>query len=289
VDPDFALLCAVRDKPLDGPASWARQANLDQSSARRRLKKLQANGALQGFSAIPDAKVFGRAYTPHQFDAPDGCDEKAILEVPDVAWYARTLDGNLYVVTYEDGVSRRQELEELLGPNVGTFDHAESADAVVLGRIEFKVMRELLLDPRATIAELCTRTALSTKTVRAHRAALVANQLVAIDPLLRTPTTPGRLFYNLSVRVDSLAARQPVAKEIENAVLVNYFDEPPACYMFATAGDLVAQGNHLQAIRAVPRVTDVRVIVNQEFGVATKRLVGWCDAAIAAWTLKNSK
>ncbi|MGB0652071.1 MAG: winged helix-turn-helix transcriptional regulator [Thermoplasmatota archaeon] len=286
-DPDFALLCAIRERPLDGPAVWARLSGMDASAARRRIAKLEATGALRGFSAIPDAAVFDRTYTPHQFDAPDGCDEDAILAVPDVAWFARTLQGNLYVITYEDGTPRRAELEALLGPNIGTFAHADQAQrdpSAILGRISLKVLRELILDPRATIQQLTERTGLGAKTVRNHRAELLAKRHVTIDPLLRTPNVPGRLFYNLAVEVDDNQHRQAVADAVPDAVLVNHFDEPPVAYMFATAAGLIEQGQHLQAIGRIPHVADVRLIVNQEYGVATERLVGWCDEAIAAWS-----
>lgn len=283
MDPDFALLCAIREHPLDGPAVWARVAGMDASAARRRIQRLETTGVLQGFSAIPDATVFGRTYTDHHFDAPDGVDPAAVLEVPDVAWFARTLGGNLYVITYEDGTPRRPELEARFGPNIGTFDHADRAQPTILGRIDLKVLRELILDPRATITQLCERTGLSAKTVRNHRAELIAKRHVTVDPLLRTPNVPGRLFYNLAVEVDDIAHRQRVADAVPDAVLVNHFDEPPVAYMFATAAGLIEQGAHIRAIGQIPHVVDVRLVVNQEYGVAVERLVGWCDDAIAAW------
>lgn len=285
MDPDFALLCAVREAPLDGPAVWARRAHLDQSSARRRLKRLQTSGALQGFTAIPAAACFGRTYRDHQFHAPDGCDVDAILAVPDVAWMARTLDGNLYVITYESDTDRRPELEALLGPNVGAFRHADTPTPDVLGRMELRILRELVLDPRATIQELSTRSGLSAKTVRRHRSELLARHLITIDPILRTPNVPGRLFYNMAVEVTDVAHRNAVANKVAagDAVLINHFDTPPVAYMFATAAGLVEQAEFVRAIRALPHVADVRLLVNQEYAVAVERLVAWCDDAIAAW------
>lgn len=285
IDPDFAILCAVQAAPLDGPATWARRVGMDASTLRRRLKRLQHIGALRGWTAMPAAEVFGRRYTPHQFLLPDGCDMDAILAVPDVAWAARTLEGNTYVITYEAITSRRPQLEALLGPNLDTFEHADRPEhkEAVVGRIELRVLRELIIDPRASIQELAERTGLGNKTVRSHRAALVAKKLVAIDPLLRTPTVPGRLFYNLAVEVDDANHRRSVADAIPDAVTINLFDRPPVAYMFATAPGLVEQGKQIAAVKAMPHVTDCRLLVNQEYGVATTRLVRWCDEAIAKW------
>lgn len=290
MDPDFALLCALREAPLDGPAVWARRAGMDASSARRRIKRLTEAGALRGFTSIPAAQCFGRVYRDHQFAAPDGVDEAAVLAVPDVAWFARSLDGNLYVITYEAEVDRRPELEALLGPNIGTFQHADSPSPTVLGRIELRVLREMILDPRASIAELVERTGLSSKTVCRHRAELVAKRLITVDPVLRTPTVPGRLFHHFAVEVDGLAHRQSVADRVAagveggDAVLINHFDEPPVAYMFASSAGQVEQQQHMRNIAALPHVTDVRLLINQEYAVAVERMVDWCDEAIRAWS-----
>ncbi len=284
-DPDFAILCAVQEAPLDGPAAWARRTGIDPSTLRRRLERLQETGALRGFTAIPAAEVFGRTYTPHRFQLPDGCDMDAILDVPDVAWAARALGGHTHVITYEHGVSRRAQLEKLLGPHHGDFRHADAPGPhATIGRIGLRVLRELLLDPRASIQDLAERTGLGKKTVRSHRANLIAKRLVKIDALLRTPDVPGRLFYNLAIEVDKLGHRRTVADAVPDAVIINLFDEPPVAYMFATAAGLLEQARHVDAIRSLPHVKKVRLMVNEDFRVAVPRLVRWCNEAIEAWT-----
>lgn len=282
-DPDFAVLCAIRDAPLDGPAVWARRTGIDSSGLRRRIKRLEESGALRGFTAIPAAACFGRRYRNHQFYAPNGCDMDALLAVPDVAWAARTADGNLFVISYEADTDRRPELEAMLGTNIGAFVHSDAPKPAVLGRIELKVLRELIIAPRASVQQLVERTGLSSKTVRAYRAKLVADGLVTIDPVLRTPHAPGRLYYNLAVEVDDKAHRKSVAGVVADAVVVNYFDTPPVAYMFATAAGLLEQSDRIRAICKIPHVVAVRLVVNDEYGVAVDRLVGWCNDAIDIW------
>ncbi len=285
MDLDFAVLCAVRGAPLDGPAAWARQAGLDESSVRRRLKRLEAQGVLQGFTAIPAAACLGRVYRNHRFRA-DACDVDAILAVPDVAWMARTLQGVLGVITYERGTDRRPELEALLGPHIGSYHHAGAPVDATLGRIELRVMRELIKDPRASIQTLAGRTGLGPRTVRRHRAALIDRRQIAIDPVLRTPRIPGRLFYSLMIEVTDTRYLAAVAARAGegDAVLINHFDDPPLAYMFASSAGLVEQDELVRSIRAIPHVVDVTVVITREYAVAADRLVGWCDEAIGMWS-----
>lgn len=281
---DFAILSAIQAAPLDGPATWARRTGVDQSTLRRRVKALEDAGVLRGFVATPTAAAFGRTQVPHQFATHDAPDMNAIMAVEDVAWAASTLDGRTFVNTYEDGASRRPELEAILGPNVSTFEATTEPPPAVLGRIDIKVIRALLMEPRASIARLTELTGLSTKTVRNHRADLIAKHLVRVDPLLRPPTKPGRLFYHMSFHADPPARLETVAKAVPDAIIISLFREPPAAYLFCTAPGIQEQAEHQKAVENMPGVSGVTLLINRDFAIATGRLLRWCDDAIAAWS-----
>ncbi|MGB1696834.1 MAG: winged helix-turn-helix transcriptional regulator [Thermoplasmatota archaeon] len=278
MDPDFAVLCAIQRAPLDGPAAWARAAKQDVSSVRRRIKRLEETGVLQGFSAIPPPAVFGRTYAPYTFQSDEPPNLDAVLAVPDVAWAVSVLDGRTFVIAYEAGTHRQDELETILGPATDAFEHAGRPQAATLGRMDFKILRELIIDPRATVSNLCERTGLSAKTVRAHRAAMVARGEVKIDPIIRPPNTPGRLYYNLSVH-------GPKAPKVESplAITLETFESPPATYLLATAKNLQEQMTFLRELELREDVSNVNVMMTHRFAMASARLVGWCNEKLEEW------
>lgn len=264
--------------PLDGPAAWARAAGEDVSSVRRRIKRLQETGVLQGFSAIPQPEVFGRIYAPYTFqtDAPPNMDD--VLAVPDVAWAVSVLDGRTFVVAFEKDRSCKAALEGIMGPATDAFDHKGRPGTATLGRIDFKILRELIIDPRATVSQLCERTGLSAKTVRAHRAEMIARKEVKVDPIIRPPTTPGRLYYNLSAHGDA-----PPHIEGDNCIVLEQFTSPPATYLLATAANLQEQMEFLRELERREDISDVNVMMTHAFGMATQRLVHWCEEKIEEW------
>lgn len=278
MDPDFAVLCAIQRAPLDGPAAWARAANQDVSTVRRRIKRLEDTGVLQGFSAIPPPAVFDRTYAPYTFQSDEPTNLDAVLAVQDVAWAVNVLDGRTFVVAYEKETRRLVELEAILGPAMDAFEHTGRPKQATLGRIDFKILRELIIDPRATVSQLCERTGLSTKTARAHRAAMISRGEVKIDPIIRPPNTPGRLYYNLSIH-------GPKAPKVESplAITLETFESPPATYLLATAKNLQEQMTFLRELELRPDVTEVNVMMTHAFSMAPARLVGWCNEKLEEW------
>ncbi len=280
-DPDFEILCAIQEAPLDGPAVWARRAGVDATTLRRRVRRLEQHGVLRGFAATPAAAAFGRTPTTLEFHTAQPPDMDAILAVEDVAWAASTYDQRTWVNIYE-GEDRTQELEELLGPSTTTYTTAEPAPTV-LGRIELKVLRALILEPRAGIQRLTEMTGLSSKTVRNHRASLISRRLVRIDPLLRPPRTAGRMYYHVTVHLDGSVRPQVVQAATPDAIVISHYNDGQDLYMFCAAAGLQEQAERVEALRHAPGVTDVTVVVTREYGLATQRLTRWCDEAIAAW------
>ncbi len=280
-DPDFAILCAVQEAPLDGPAVWARRTGIDATTLRRRLRRLEDNGVLRGFAATPAAAAYGRTPTTMAFQTPHPPSMEQILAIEDVAWAATSYDDRTWVNVYE-GSDRAPELEALLGPSVTRYVAAGEPEPTVLGRLEMRVLRALIQAPRAGIQQLTEMTGLSAKTVRNHRAALIARRLVRVDPLLRPPRAAGRMYYHVTLRHDGNLTGQALAA-VPEAFVISQYNEGRDLYMFCAAAGLQEQAERVEALRRMPGVTDATVVVTREYGLATTRLLRWCDEAIAVW------
>ena len=277
---DLRLIHAIQGNPLDGPSKWARSSGLDLGFVRRKYKQLQDTCVLRGFSAIPAATVFGRKDEVYAFKGQAAIDD--ILAIDNVAWVARVSGRRTLVHVFETKRASSGALEALLGPADPEFVATNAPATPALGRIELKILRALLRDPRMRLQDLCLETGLTMKTVRKHRQALMDSGALVVEPIIRPPTQPGPLFYHFGIRFAAKKDASALRKD-PNLLVLHESLRPPAAYVLGTAEGLEAQAAQQQRLAAMDGVVRVRLIYTESFAIARSRLQAWIDEEIAKW------
>lgn len=268
---DFAILAAIHDEPLGGPASWARAANVGDTHCRRRVKHLEASGVLRGFSGIPSHSAFGRTHYTYGFRG----DIPGALELPDVAWIGSVLHGPNFLHAY---AKDDPGLADRFDGAMERFESVTPPEEMHLGRMDLKVLRAMIEDPRKSIAALCKETGLSNKTVMARRDHLIASGAIRVEPILRPPLQAGRLFFHMGVVLE-----EPMKIQAPNVMTLNHTVSPARAYLFCTASSLPEQMALVAEIGDMDGVLEAKMLMGDGFEMATRRLQGWCDVEIEKW------
>lgn len=278
---DFRILARLFVHPLDGPEAVGRAVGLTRNAVARRLRLLQASPLALGFFALPHHSLFGRASTVHLYavrgEPPAG---DGLLALDDVIGYDVNHDGLCAVTTWHRPGAAAAHLDDALGgPAVARFTDATPGPAAPhLTGLEWKVAGALLAEPRASAAALARATGLAARTCARARDRLVAGRAVRVGLSLREDLA-GYPLYRVYVQ-----GRPDQAKALAilgpDAVVSDEVDEGRVWFARAptTGGLMVA----VERLRALPGVSDVKLILSRDNGVAVERLARWCREAAAA-------
>lgn len=281
-DTDLRILAHLARSPFASHAELGRVVGRAPSTVAGRLRALEGRGVLRGWVALPDAEVFGRQAIGLGFEADVPLD--ALLALDDAVYAGASPDGYRGVMGYtSDPDLWRETVEEVVGvPADAQATLPGRTRPAALGPLEWRVLRALVETPRASLKALAAATGLSYRTVKARRTRLVDQGAVAVQPLLR-PARDGTLYYHLWVWVKPRADEAAVLSCLPSAFVIDRYDHPRSVYVFCQAADLADQAAQVHALRNAADVDAVRVVINDDFAVATGRLLRWIDEAGAPW------
>lgn len=289
---DLDLLAALFEDPFTSYAELGRRLGMTGQGARKRVVRLQEEGVLRGFVATPVPAIFDReglvlTVQEAALEVPEA------LELPDVVLGGRTLEGLSSVVGYVPPgaeATRRAAWRSALGGQAVVYEGAyrPATDPPPLGPLEWRVLRALLVDPRASLAALAEATGLTPRTVGDKRRGLIDQGAVEVTPVVG-PSETGRLFFHLAVigyegSPRSLAARFPGAVLTERTRVPGGGPGAEDAILFCQASSLADQHRMVRKVQGLPGVQTAIVYLMAEYRVHTERLIGWIDEALDAWS-----
>ncbi len=279
---DFRILSALYRNPLQSVRRLADEVGMSAPSVSARLSHLERQGVLNGFVALPSARLFGREELVLLFaGAWRREDALRLLALEDVAVVALKVDGGLTVIAWPDGersVVRR--LAEELGKE--PTDQLESRGPALAepSPLDWRILRACVAKPRHTTRDLVSMTGLSAKTVLRRRDALLASHALTIAPKPENFGSPGEVVYLLVVR--GTASESVLRKHLGDCVVMQ-FVRPPAAYVLCHATDLADMVTRTDGLRRVEGVTDVQVSLNREVLVNERMVLSRIDERIRFW------
>ena len=279
-DVDFLIVGHLFERPLDGPEQLARQVGLSRNAVSRRMRLLQEGPVRLGFFALPHHSLLGRTSTVNLHATDGDVDGDAALACDDVLAYDLNHDGLCAVTTWQAGpATPSPRLERLLGPAVARFTDATPGPAApYLTRLEWKVVQAWCSQPRASAAALARATGLAPRTCERARSRLQATRAMRAGITLREDGVRGPPVFRLFVQ------GHPDAARLERALGQSFLSDVVAegQVRFARAASAGALVVATEAVRRLPGVADVKLILSRRFGLAQERLDGWIQQRLAA-------
>lgn len=278
---DFAILTALARSPRGTYDALGDAVGLSANAVKARVHRMEEEGVLQGFAALPRPALLGLREGLLLFNGADDVDERdeeilrGLAEVPGVRFIDAALDHSVWVwiLFHDDADFERIEraaislvgkppARRVLGPGF------EDAKPLALG--DWRVLRALQPDGRAQAKELVARAGLTFKPLKRRLDALLSAGDVRVVPVVSPADSVGMTLYRV---VAFLAEGAPLPR-IDDAIVGL---EAPGVASVLARRTTLREARALQ--RAVAGQPGVERAVLQ---VATRRAaLGWLDDALA--------
>lgn len=284
---DFRILIALYRAPLQSVRNLAREVAMSAPSVAARLSRLEERGIVNGFVALPNARLFGRREIVLRFAGVwRRADALRLIGLEDVAVVSHKVDGGFTVIVWPDGHrSVLDQVADQLGAEPSDRLEAEAPELREPSPLDWRVLRACVLKPRHTTRELVSMTGLSAKTALRHRDSLLASRALSIQPRPGNFGSPGEVVYLLVVR--GTAAEHVLRSRLGDCFVLQFTD-PPGSYVLCHATDVADMVARMERLRHADGVSDVEVSLNREVFVNDAMFLARIDERIRFWNRARS-
>lgn len=282
---DVQVLSALVRDPRASYAELGVQVGLTANAIKARVKRLREDGVLQGVAASPAPHVLGMGEGLLVFtEVPDLADrEEDILrtlpDAPGVRFVDVSIDGTVLVWAYATDDADWERVERaavsVLGKPPANATFRPCAAPAEAAPSDWRLLRALLPDARASMGDLARRSGLSVKTVQRRLGALLHTGRLRLEPVLSPSEASGLVLYSLHVTLRPGASVDDVLRLLPPGAVAQQSGTVLTLHA-ARATLREAQADH-RAARRSPAIE--RVV----FTIATRRRAdAWLDDALAA-------
>ncbi|HET6403110.1 MAG TPA: Lrp/AsnC family transcriptional regulator [Candidatus Thermoplasmatota archaeon] len=279
---DFGIVAGLARSPRTTYGELGSRVGLSANAVKARVHRMQSEGVLQGFAALPRPALLGCREGLLLFTGADDADEReeeilrGLAEVPGVRFIDISLDHSVWVwLLYrdEDDWERIERAAiSLVGkpPARGVRGDGRPAPTRALAPSDWKVLRALQPDGRAHAKDLAARAGLTFKPLKRRLDTLLASGDVRVVPVVSPADASGSVLF----RVVAFLHPDAPPLEVEGGIVTA---EAPGVV------SVLAQRQTLREARALQRDIAARPgIERAHLQVATRRMaLGWLDDALA--------
>lgn len=280
---DFGLVSALARSPRTTYGELGARVGLSANAVKARVHRMQGEGVLQGFAALPRPSLLGYREGLLLFGAIEDLDERedellaGLAEVPGVRFIDAALDHSVWVwLLYRDGADferiERAAISLVGKPPARSVRDDAAADPAPrsLAPSDWKVLRALQPDGRAHAKDLAARAGLTFKPLKRRLDALLRSADVRVVPVVSPADASGAVLF----RVVAFLKPGHAGLDVPDAIVAR---EAPGVV------SVLAQRATLREARALQRrVSRMDAVERAHLQIATRRMaLGWLDDALA--------
>ena len=197
------------------PTEIGRKLSLDEKTIRARIKKMEDDGFIKYYQAMPSLALFGLGFLSfHRFEAMNIVTKKKIIDsvqktpniVEAVDYIGPTVSVDIAGSTPEqaedaaNGIARRFELTK---SNLGVRTAREPG--VKVDRLDWQLIQKLRFDARTTATELAKSLGITPRMAEYRIEKLLDSGALLIRAVINTQKQEGLVFYEMEFSVDAAA------------------------------------------------------------------------------------
>jgi Lrp/AsnC family leucine-responsive transcriptional regulator len=262
---DFSILAVLLRDPRAAYAAVGEQVGLSGNSVKARLRRLEEDGVLQGFVAVPAPGVLGLRDGLLTFtgveDAVEREEEllKGLAELPGVRSVDVALDQSVHARVLFRDESDWDRIERAAISLVGKPPALRVRDGAAPARVELapadrRVALAILADGRLGLKDLSAASGLSFKTARKRLDALLARGLVHVEPVLSPAEARGAVLASAHVVLQPDAPLSLVQRNLPESVTLTGRPDGRLHVAHALKASLREARAGMAALAAVPGV-----------------------------------
>lgn len=263
---DGKLLAHLVRDPLARTGVLCETVGLTPNAVRARLENLQARGILWGARGVPNPLLFDRTSVVAVYDVPveGNPPPGTLLEVEEVTAVSENYDGRLAAICWLPGpdADTPVQLDERMGgrPVRRFVERTEPLDPPgrALSTAKWRIMEEMLPDPRIQTSALAEAAGVSPKRARRLRDWLVNGGHLEVETIIQEDQGGEVMFHELYAQGPAAARPERVQDVLAASWVVSRVEQPVGVL-------LLCQASHLgEAIASRDRVSEVEGIDHAE-------------------------
>jgi len=284
---DFLILSQLRKHPFSSYEALGRGIGLSGKAVKTRIEAMERAKVLTSLQAMPAAQVFRRSPRLFFFKQPVASFDKlhSAIEIDPAVFATADVNRCAAVLVYvgASSLGPPEELIALLGPVdsevTPLFPYPRKELPRPVSLAELGVLRTLVLNLRAPVAEISEATGLSQKVVKKARRRLLDDGLFQVQPILQSARSSRILMYEVHVYSDDDSVLLRVKQTLPKSVFVNQWDH--AAVILSCWADSIAEVFETERrLRNEAGVSGVRVKFHARTVLSTHRLISWIDEEV---------
>ncbi len=284
----------VRD-PLAGTKDLCNAVGLTPNAVRARLRELRARGILWGTRGVPNPVLFGKTSVVAVYDIPEGGNPppEDLLEIGGVTAVSRNYDGRLAAICWLEApdAATPAGLDGAMGAGPARRFVEEptplTPPGIELSPAKWRVMAEVVPDPRLTTSALANRAGTSAKQARRLRRWLVEGNHLKVETVLQEDQAGEVSFHELYIQGPAAAEPAYLQAVLEDAWVISKVDEPEGVLLLCRAEHLGEALASRDRVARLDGVDHVEIVLGTSFAYDSDGVRGMClrraDEAVARW------
>jgi DNA-binding Lrp family transcriptional regulator len=218
---DVRIFCEIAFKGLDydsftdrrvSPLAIGRKLGLDEKTVRVRVKKMEDDGFIKYYQAMPSLALFQlKNMNTYRFEALNiATKHRVIGHVQELPFIVEAIDYLGQVVSVSISGTSSEEIDHVASGLANRFELYKwilgrriiKEPVSVAARLDWQIIRELRYDALSGVKELSESLSITPRMVEYRIKKLLSSEMLLVRAIINSQKQQGLIFYELEMSVD---------------------------------------------------------------------------------------
>jgi DNA-binding Lrp family transcriptional regulator len=218
---DVRIFCEIAFKGLDydsftdrrvSPLAIGRKLGLDEKTVRVRVKKMEDDGFIKYYQAMPSLALFQlKNMNTYRFEALNIATKQRVIEhIQELAYIVEAIDYLGQVVSVSITGTSSEEIDQVASGLANTFELYKwilgsriiKKPVSVADRLDWQIIQELRYDALSGAKELSESLSITPRMIEYRIKKLLASEMLLVRAIINSQKQQGLIFYELEMSVD---------------------------------------------------------------------------------------
>lgn len=218
---DVRIFCEIAFKGLDydsftdrrvSPLAIGRKLGLDEKTVRVRVKKMEDDGFIKYYQAMPSLALFQlKNMNTYRFEALNIATKRRVIEhVQELPFIVEAIDYLGQVVSVSISGTSYEEIDQVAAGLANRFElyewilgsHIIKEPVSVADRLDWQIIQELRYDALSGVKVLSESLSITPRMVEYRIKKLLGSDMLVVRAIINSQKQQGLIFYELEMSVD---------------------------------------------------------------------------------------
>ena len=218
---DVRIFCEIAFKGLDydsftdrrvSPLAIGRKLGLDEKTVRVRVKKMEDDGFIKYYQAMPSLALFQlKNVNTYRFEALNIATKHRVIEhIQELPFIVEAIDYLGQVVSVSISGTSSEEIDQMVSGLVNRFElykwilgsRVIKEPVSVADRLDWQIIQQLRYDALSGVKELSESLSITQRMVEYRIKKLLGSDMLLVRAIINSQKQQGLIFYELEMSVD---------------------------------------------------------------------------------------